>query len=100
MYLGCRFYPFVYVEFYRIPLEKSGLHIFPCTIIYQTRGAWPPALLSGAWRKCLDRAVGDFSGYVAADELYDDTFCILTAVDNRLYKRLLYDVLDHDPTHE
>ena len=37
MYLGCRFYPFVYVEFSRIPLEKSGLHIFPCTINCQTR---------------------------------------------------------------
>jgi len=37
MYLGCRFYPFVYVEFSRIPLEKNGLHIFPCTINCQTR---------------------------------------------------------------
>jgi hypothetical protein len=37
MYLGCRFYPFVYVEFSRILLEKSGLHIFPCTINCQTR---------------------------------------------------------------
>jgi phage tail protein X len=37
---------------------------------------------------------------VAADELYDGPFCILSAVDNRCYKRLLYDVLDHDPTHD
>ena len=37
---------------------------------------------------------------MAADELYDGPFCILSAVDNRCYKRLLYDVLDHDPTHE
>ena len=44
--------------------------------------------------------MADFSGYVAADELYDGPFCILSAVDNRRYKRLLYDVLDHDPTHE
>src|SRR2546422_9239511 len=48
----------------------------------------------------LDWALGDFSGYVAADELYDGPFCILSAVDNRRYKRLLYDVLDHDPTHD
>ena len=48
----------------------------------------------------LDWALADFSGYVAADELYDGPFCILSAVDNRCYKRLLYDVLDHDPTHE
>jgi Transposase len=48
----------------------------------------------------LDWALADFSGYVAADELYDGPFCILSAVDNRRYKRLLHDVLDHDPTHE
>ena len=49
---------------------------------------------------CLDWALADFSGYVAADELYDGPFCILSAVDNRRYKRILYDVLDHDPTHD
>ena len=27
-------------------------------------------------------------------------FCVLSAVDNRCYKRILYDVLDHDPTHD
>ena len=45
----------------------------------------------------LDWALADFSGYVAADELYDGPFCILSAVDNRHYKRILYEVLDHDP---
>jgi hypothetical protein len=48
----------------------------------------------------LDWALADFSGYVAADELYDGPCCILSAVDNRRSKRLLYDVLDHDPTHD
>src|SRR6266702_7050703 len=48
----------------------------------------------------LDWALADFSGYVAADELYDGPFCILSAVDNRCYKRILSDVLDHDPTHD
>jgi phage tail protein X len=48
----------------------------------------------------LDWALADFSGYVAADELYDGPFCILSAVANRRYKRILYDVLDHDPTHD
>ena len=48
----------------------------------------------------LDWALADFSGYVAADEVYDGPFCILSAVDNRRYKRILYDVLDHDPTHD
>src|SRR5262245_16505223 len=48
----------------------------------------------------LDWALADFSGYVAADEVYDGPFCILSAVDNRCYKRILYDVLDHDPTRD
>src|SRR5262245_32829353 len=48
----------------------------------------------------LDWALAEFAGYVAADELYDGPFCILSAVDNRRSKRLLYDVLDHDPTHD
>ncbi len=48
----------------------------------------------------LDWALADFSGYVAADELYDGPFCMLSAVDNRRYKRILSDVLDHDPTHD
>jgi hypothetical protein len=48
----------------------------------------------------LDWALADFSGYVAADELYDGPFCILSAVDNRRDKRILYDVLDHNPTHD
>src|SRR2546428_2619237 len=48
----------------------------------------------------LDWALADFSGYVAAEERYDGPFCILSAVDNRRDKRILYDVLDHDPTHD
>jgi len=48
----------------------------------------------------LDWALANFSGYVAADEVYDGPFCILSVVDNRCYKRLLYAVLEHDPTHE
>jgi hypothetical protein len=46
----------------------------------------------------LDWAFENFSGYVAMDEVYDGPFCILTIVDNRTYKRLLYRVLDHSPT--
>jgi hypothetical protein len=49
---------------------------------------------------CLDWALADFSGSVTADALSDGPFCILAAVANRRYKRLLYDVLDHDPTHD
>ena len=36
---------------------------------------------------------------IAADELYDGPFCVLSIVDNRTFKRLIYEVLDHDPTH-
>lgn len=39
-----------------------------------------------------------FSGYLAADELYDGPFCVLSAVDARRQRRLLYEVLDHNPT--
>ena len=48
----------------------------------------------------LDWALAAFSGYVAADELYEGPYCVLSAVDNRQYKRILYEVLDHDPTHD
>jgi hypothetical protein len=48
----------------------------------------------------LDRVLADFSGYIAADELYDGPFCVLSIVDNHTFKRLVYEVLDHNPTHE
>lgn len=43
--------------------------------------------------------MADFSGYIAADELYDGCFCVLSIVDNRTFRRITYEVLDHDPTH-
>ena len=48
----------------------------------------------------LDWALADFSGYIAADELYDGPFCVLSIVDNRTFKRLIYQVLDHEPNHQ
>ncbi len=51
-------------------------------------------------RTYLDWALRDFSGYIAADELYDGPFCVLSIVDNRTFKRLIYQVLDHDPDHK
>jgi len=48
----------------------------------------------------LDWALADVSGDVAADALYDGPCCMLSAVDKRCSKRILYDVLDHDPDHE
>ena len=46
----------------------------------------------------LNEALSDFSGYIAADELYDGPYCVLSIVDNHRFQRLIYDVLDHDPT--
>jgi hypothetical protein len=50
------------------------------------------------WTEHLDGALSDFSGFIAADELYDGPFCILSIVDNRTFKRLAYHVLNRDPT--
>ena len=47
----------------------------------------------------LEWALANFSGSIAADELYDGPFCVLSIVENRTFKRLVYHVLDHDPTH-
>jgi len=46
----------------------------------------------------LDDALAEFSGYLAVDEMYDGPFCVLSAVDARQQRRLLYEVLDHNPT--
>ena len=46
----------------------------------------------------LDWALSDFSGFIAADELYDGPFCVLAIVDNRTFKRIAYQVLSHAPT--
>jgi len=48
----------------------------------------------------IGRALSNFSGYIAADELYDGPFCVLFIVDNRKFKRLYYEVLDYNPTNE
>lgn len=48
----------------------------------------------------VDKALSGFSGYIAADELYDGPFCVLFIVDNHKFKRLYYEVLDYNPTNE
>jgi hypothetical protein len=49
---------------------------------------------------CLDGALADFAGSVAADEVYAGPCCIRSVGDNRCDKRILYAVLDHAPTQE
>ena len=48
----------------------------------------------------LDWALENFSGYVAADEIYDGPFCVLVMVDSIRRKRIAYEVLDRDPEKE
>ncbi len=45
----------------------------------------------------LDWALENFSGYLAADEIYDGPFCVLFIVDSIRRKRIAYEVLDRDP---
>ena len=48
----------------------------------------------------LDHALTTFSGYLAADEVYDGPFCVLAIVDNHTFQRLAYRVLEHDPCQQ
>jgi len=48
----------------------------------------------------INKVLSEFSGYIAADELYDGPFCVLFIVDNHKFNRLYYEVLDHNPTNE
>jgi len=48
----------------------------------------------------LDEALKTFSGYLAADEVYDGPFCVLALVDNHSFQRLAYRVLDHAPNQQ
>ncbi len=48
----------------------------------------------------LDWALAALSGYVAADELSEGPSGVLSAVDNRQYKRMRSQVLDHDPNQD
>jgi hypothetical protein len=69
----------------------------------RSKTGWRPGGKKAArqlWTTYLDWGLADFSGYIAADELYDGPFCVLSIVDNRTFKRLLYQVLDHDPDHQ
>ena len=61
------------------------------------RGKKGVELAQGEYR---DWALSGFSGYIAADELYDGPYCVLSIADNRTFRRLTYKVLDHDPTKE
>ena len=48
----------------------------------------------------LDWALEHFSGYLAADEIYDGPFCVLFIVDSIRRRRIAYEVLDRAPEKE
>src|SRR2546425_9045221 len=70
--------------------------LLPCKIGWKLGEKKAQGYMSGAF---LEWALEAFSGYAAVDELYEGPYCVLSAVDNRHYKRVLYEVLDHDATH-
>ena len=84
------------------PVGISGEIIASLCLSPRSRTGWRPGGKKAEQRiggEYLDAALDNFSGYIAADELYDGPFCVLSIVDNRTFRRLSYEVLDHDPAH-
>jgi hypothetical protein len=85
------------------PVGPCGAIIACSSLSPPSRTGWRPGGKKAARQidtVYLDWALSDFSGFIAADELYDGPFCILSIVDNRTFKRLAYQVLDRDPTQK
>src|SRR5438105_2129972 len=86
----------------RPPVGTSGATTASSSPSPPSRTGWRPGGKKAADRigaDYLDWALDGFSGSIAADELDDGPFCVLSIVDNRAFKRLCYEVLDHDPAH-
>jgi hypothetical protein len=86
----------------KLPVGISGVITAFLSLTLPSKTGWRPGGKKAAHRidaDYLDWAMADFSGYIAIDEVYDGPFCILSLVDNRTFKRILYQVLDHDPDH-
>jgi Transposase len=84
------------------PAGTSGGTIASSSPSPPSRTGWRPGGKKAADQigtAYLDWALDSFSGYIAADELYDGPFCVLSIVDNRAFTRLCYEVLDHTPSH-
>ena len=102
--IGWSAWPFVWL--WRTVCPTEGL---PGTYGVITAFSCPGAPSRTGWRRrekkaeqvieqeYLDQVLENFSGYIAADELYDGPFCVLSIVDNHHFKRLIYEVLDYDP---
>src|SRR4051795_10637042 len=86
----------------RPPVGTSGETTASSSPSPPSRTGWRPGGKKAADRigaDYLDWGLDGFSGYIAADELYDGPFCVLSIVDNRAFTRLCYEVLDHPPAH-
>src|SRR3954449_1453756 len=86
----------------RPPVGTSGATTASSSPSPPSRIGWRPGgkkAINRIGDDYLDWALDRFSGYIAADELYDGPFCVLSIVDNRAFKRLCYEVLDHPPAH-
>jgi hypothetical protein len=87
----------------KLPAGTSGAIIGFSSLSPPSKIGWSAGGKKAArqlWTAYLDWGLADFSGYIAADELYDGPFCVLSIVDNRTFKRLLCQVLDHNPDHK
>ena len=89
----------------RLPYRAASWHLWReqrVFVPFATLQNWVEAASTRALplmeTEYLDWAFTDFSGYLAVDEVYDGPFCILSIVDNRTFKRLMYQVLDQAPT--
>ncbi len=84
------------------PVGISGETTVCLSLFPPSRTGWRPGGKKAEQHvaaEYLDAVLAEFSGYIAADELYDGPFCVLSIVDNRTFRRIIYEVLDHDPTH-
>jgi hypothetical protein len=91
----------------RLPYRPASWHLWRAHRVFvpfatlqnwvEAGGKKAQGPMSGAF---LDWALATFSGDVAADELSEGPYCVLSAVDNRQYTRIMYAVLDHDPNHD
>ena len=85
------------------PAGTYGVTTVFSSLMRPSRTGWRPGGKKAVRQidaEYLDWALAEFSGYIAIDEVYDGPFCILSLVDNRTFKRVLYRVLDRDPDHK
>src|SRR6266571_387411 len=88
----------------------TARRVGPCGVLPGCLSPVPPC--SMGWKRGEKKAQGHlggaflewareaFAGYAAVDELSEGPDGVRSAVANRPCKRVWYEVLDHDPTHD